>query len=134
MIQGMIMEHIGTFWSLKLSVTIQLNVVRLALKNSIVIELAHNIDIVRLSFSIRLLIALRYRLLKTIARARSSHYTLCSALRLMKKALLYSVLSFFAAAHAHRLPLIVAQLCLQCVYFRSSRWNIISRCTAISVG
>lgn len=51
----------------------------------------------------------------------------------MKKALLYAVLSLLAAAHAPRLPLIMAKLGLQCVQLRCSGRDVVSWGTTISV-
>lgn len=52
MIQGVIMEHIRALWCLELSITIQIYVVWLALKDSIIIELAHNVDFMCFSLSV----------------------------------------------------------------------------------
>ncbi len=115
LIQLMAMEHIWAFRCLELCFII--NVIRIGLMSYSRIKLT---ELMSLSLHVRLLITLRNGLLKTRAWTRCCHHTLCSAFGLMKKALLQTILGFFATTHAVRLALVVAKLCLQSVYLRGS--------------
>ena len=90
------MEQAGTLRRLELRVILRIMISLAVIR----VELPHNVMLMKPAFCIRLLVALRSRVLHSTYSARGLIYPVCGALRLMKQAFLKPILALLCAAHA----------------------------------